>query len=265
VQIADKTIVVTGAASGIGFAIAKSCLERGGRVVLADIEERALDQASGCLADVERMSTWVVDVRRPEGLKALREHVDATFGGADILCNNAGVMPQGAPVWETPLEDLEWVAAVNLWGIVHGVREFVPGMVERARPAYIVNTASMAGFGPAPFYAGYAMTKAAIVSLSATLHGELVATHAPIGVSVLLPEAIATRLAFAERNRGTGGEAVDEDRSRDLFRGALDPDVIGARVADAIESDRFWILPPKEDPHMQGALTWMEGMKTSAS
>ena len=263
-DIAGKNVVVTGAASGIGFAIAAACLAQGGNVVLADIERRSLDAAVDALGPGDHVSTFMVDVRRPEQLNELREHVDATFGGADLLCNNAGVMPTAGLLWETPAADLQWVSEVNLWGVVHGIRAFVPGMLARGRPAHVVNTASMAAIGPSPYFAGYAMTKAAIVSLSATLREELDAVGAPVGVSVLLPEMIRTRLAFAERNRRSGDADFVEDPMLDVFKDALDPATIGARVVDAVERGRFWILPPRDDPFMANATAWMDELARSA-
>ena len=266
VDIADKAVVVTGGASGIGLAIAEACGELGARVALADIEEAALEAAQSLLAD--RGVTAIVvqtDVRHADQLERLRDEVDREFGGADIVCNNAGILPPAAMLWDTPVRDLEWAFSVNLWGIVHGVRAFVPGMIERGSPAYIVNTASMAGLGGSPLYAGYGMTKAAVVSLSNSLRDELQAVGAPIGVSVLLPEMISTRLAYAERNRGDATVQIAEDPELDVFRIGLDPAVVGDRVVSAIREDRFWILPPGDDQFMAAAVAWMDGIKESAS
>jgi NAD(P)-dependent dehydrogenase (short-subunit alcohol dehydrogenase family) len=264
VEIAGKTVVVTGAASGIGFAIADACAAAGARLALADVEPTALERARDDLAprgvDVIAVRT---DVRHVAELERLRDEVDRAFGGADIVCNNAGVMSPLVSLWESPIDDLEWEVGVNLWGIVHGVRAFVPGMIERGRPAYVVNTASMAGLGPAPHSAGYAMSKAAIVSMSCSLCEELADTG--VGVSVLLPELIRTRLAFAERNRGDGRETIDEDPAADVFKDGLDPAVIAARVVAAIHEQRFWILPPPDDYFMQAAGAWMDGIRAAST
>jgi NAD(P)-dependent dehydrogenase (short-subunit alcohol dehydrogenase family) len=263
VEIAGTTVVVTGAASGIGCAIADGCATAGARLALADIELAALERVR---ENFERRGVDVIavrtDVRLAAELEHLRDEVDRSFGGADIVCNNAGVMSSLVSLWESPIEDLEWVLAVNLWGIVHGVRAFVPGMIERGRPAHIVNTASMAGLGPAPHSTGYAMSKAAIISMSCSLRDELAETD--VGVSVLLPELIQTRLAFAERNRGDGSEMFDEDPAADVFKDGLDPAVVAARVVSAIREERFWILPPPDDFFMRAANTWMDDIRAAS-
>jgi NAD(P)-dependent dehydrogenase (short-subunit alcohol dehydrogenase family) len=263
VEIADKTVVVTGAASGIGLAIAEGFAAEGARLALADVEPEALDRVRTIFAEREVEAVAVpTDVRDAAALEQLRDEVDRAFGGADIVCNNAGVMSPLVPFWESPVADLEWVLSVNLWGIIHGVRAFLPGMIERARPAHVVNTASMAALGGAPLTAGYGMSKAAVVSLSCSLRGELQGT--PVGVSVLLPEMIRTRLAFAERNRGDGSESFEENPEADVFKGGLDPAVVASRVVDAVRDERFWILPPPDDVFMQGANAWMEEIRAAS-
>src|SRR5690242_10321782 len=131
-----KTVVVTGAASGIGFALAEAFAAEGGRLALADIEPSALDHARDVLAarGVEAIALQT-DVRDVSALEHLRDEVDHALGGADIVCNNAGVMSPLVPFWESPAADIEWVLSVNMWGIINGARAFLPGMIERGRPA----------------------------------------------------------------------------------------------------------------------------------
>jgi NAD(P)-dependent dehydrogenase (short-subunit alcohol dehydrogenase family) len=259
-----KTVVVTGAASGIGFAIADGCAGLGARIVLADVEDDALQKARTAIAErgVEVIAVRT-DVRQAQHLERLRDETDRAFGGADVVCNNAGVQNPLAPIWDAEASDLDWVFQVNLWGVLNGVRAFVPGMVERGRPGHIVNTSSMAAFGPAPSSASYAMTKAAVVSLSCSLRDELRAVDAPIGVSVVLPELIATRLAFSARNRGETTDAVDEDPEQDWSRGGLDPAVVAERITSAIGDGRFWVLPPADDFFMQAAIRWMDEIRAA--
>jgi NAD(P)-dependent dehydrogenase (short-subunit alcohol dehydrogenase family) len=263
-EISGTTVVVTGAASGIGFALAKGFVAEGARLALADVEPEALDRARAVFAErgVEAIAV-PTDVRESAALEHLRDEVDRAFGGADIVCNNAGVMSPLVPVWESPAADIEWVIAVNLWGIIHGARAFLPGMIERTRPAHMVNTASMAALGGAPLTAGYGMSKAAVVSLSCSLRGELQGTG--VGVSVLLPEMIRTRLAFAERNRGDGSAPFEEHPEADVLKGGLDPAVVAARVVDAVRNERFWILPPPDDIFMQGANAWMNEIRAAST
>jgi NAD(P)-dependent dehydrogenase (short-subunit alcohol dehydrogenase family) len=263
-EIANKTVVVTGAASGIGFALAEAFAAEGGRLALADIEPSALDHARDVLAarGVEAIAVQT-DVRDPSALEHLRDQVDHALGGADIVCNNAGVMSPLVPFWESPAADIEWVLSVNMWGIINGARAFLPGMIERGRPAHMVNTASMAAFGGTPQTAGYGMSKAAIVSLSCSLRDELAATE--VGISVLLPELIRTRLAFAERNRTDREGTFEEDPAADVFKDGLDPAVIAARVVGAVRQQRFWILPPPDDFFMQAASTWMDEIRAASS
>lgn len=265
-EIAGTAVVVTGGASGIGFAIAEAFAAEGARIALADIEAGSLDRARQTLADrgVETIAVRT-DVRDPAELEHLRDEVDAAFGGADIVCNNAGVVTSLAPLWDAPLADLEWIMSVNLWGIVHGVRAFVPGMIARGRPAHVVNTASMAGLGPAPHSAGYAMSKAAVVSMSSSLRDELRGMGSAVNVSVLMPELIRTRLAFAERNRDGVGDSFEEDPAADVFKDGLDPAVVAGRVLSAVKEQRFWILPPPDDYFMQAATAWMDEIRAAST
>jgi NAD(P)-dependent dehydrogenase (short-subunit alcohol dehydrogenase family) len=266
VDLAGKTVVVTGAASGIGFAIADACARQGARIVLGDVEVDALDRARAAIADrgVEVVAVRT-DVRERENLDRLRDATDDAFGGADVLCNNAGVSNPFAPIWEAERSDLEWVFKVNMGGVLHGLRAFLPGMIERGRPGHVVNTASMSALGPAAFSASYAMTKAAVVSLSCSLRDELQAVGAPIGVSVVLPELIATRLAFSTRNRGASTDAVAEDPEQDWSRDGISPTVIADRVTSAIRDERLWAMPPASDQFVQAALAWMDDIRAATS
>ena len=256
-KIEGSVVVVTGAASGIGRGLAQAFAENGARLVLADIEQGALDTAVAELEDGGFEATSLrADVRDFASVCAVRDHADATFGGADIVCNNAGVLPPPARAWEVPEDDLEWILRVNLYGVINGVRAFVPGMIERGRPGYLVNTASMNALAPVGQYASYSMSKGANVAFSETLAIDLAEAGASIGVSVLLPEMIKSNLGTAERNR------ADADASKRAFPpGAdpfsmmgLEPTELAARVVSAVRDERFWILPPADDPFMQQAI-----------
>jgi NAD(P)-dependent dehydrogenase (short-subunit alcohol dehydrogenase family) len=266
VNISGSTVVVTGAASGIGFAIADACAAEGARVVLADVEQAALDDALARIRAREVEAIGVcTDVRRIDDLEQLRNEVERVFGGTDILCNNAGVLAPASPTWNTPMADLEWTLDVNLWGIVRGIQIFVPAMLARGTRCHVVNTASMAAFGATPENAAYGMSKAAVVSLSCSLRDELRGVDAPVGVSVLLPEMVRTRLASAERNRGERLGSDAQEPVVDVFESGLPPAVLGDRVVGAVKEERFWVLPPANDVFAMAATAWMQDIQDSWS
>jgi NAD(P)-dependent dehydrogenase (short-subunit alcohol dehydrogenase family) len=246
-QLEGKVAVVTGAASGIGRALADRFAAAGMKVVLADVEKGALDEAvaeiSGTGAEAVGVPT---DVSDPVAVEALRDAALDRFGAIHVACNNAGVAT-GGKVWEQTLEDWQWVLGVNLWGVVHGVRTFVPVMLRQGE-GHVVNTASMAGLTSPPFMGVYNVTKHAVVTLSETLHAELQLETADVGVSVLCPGWVNTRIAEAERNR-PGQTALDDGESAmfiDVLRGfistGLDPAQVADQVHDAILDGRFYVL-----------------------
>ena len=201
----DKVAVVTGAASGIGRAIAERCAQEGMKVVLADIEESAL-----ALAESELKATGAqvlavrTDVARASDVEALAQETQSAFGAVHLLFNNAGVEPSEGWAWEDSISDWEWVLGVNLWGVIHGIRVFVPIMLKQDADCYIVNTASLAGLVTYPSEAIYKVTKTAVVSLSETLYHELQQIGAKVHVSVFCPSIVRTRLGQSARNRPAG-------------------------------------------------------------
>jgi NAD(P)-dependent dehydrogenase (short-subunit alcohol dehydrogenase family) len=200
-EFAGKVAVVTGAASGIGRALAERCAKEGMHVVLADIEPAALDRAATELsaggAEVLAVTT---DVAKAGDVEALAQQTLEAFGAVHLLCNNAGV-GAGTTVWESTPADWEWVLGVNLWGVIHGVRAFVPIMLAQGDECHVVNTASIAGLIAGPGLGVYKVTKHAVVTLSETLHYDLAMRGAKIGVSVLCPEWVNTRIMESARNR----------------------------------------------------------------
>ena len=173
------------------------------------------------------------------------------FGGVDILCNNAGVFTGGL-AWQSPRQDYKWLIDVNIWGVVHGVRVFVPLMLGQGSEAHIVNTASMAGVTNGPYTAIYSMTKHAVVGYSEALYHDLSTSNTKIGVSVLCPELINTRIGDSRRNRPKGLAGFDfNSPERELAEGSLRdlapthgvaPDVIAERTLNAIRNNRFYIF-----------------------
>jgi len=254
-DLVGKVAVVTGAGSGIGKAMAERFAAEGMRLVLADIEADALAAAEASLtASGAEVLSECLDVSDSKAIETLAERTQAEFGGAHVLCNNAGVA-SGGPVWEISEADWNWVVGVNLLAVVHGIRAFVPRMIAAGEPAHIVNTASIAGLTCPVFMSPYNVTKHGVVALSDTLRSELVATGAPIGVSVLCPGWVKTRIHESDRNRAEGVEVPDEALS-DLraavgafIAGGIEPAEVAAQVRDAIVEDRFWIRThPEMEP-----------------
>lgn len=252
-DFAGKTAVVTGGASGIGRAIGELFLARGMNVVLADIEQTTLDATVAELSASGGNCIGVVtDVSQADAVANLAEVALQTYGAIHIACNNAGVFAGGL-LWEQSLADFQWQMDVNLWGVIHGIRTFVPIMAAQGDPCHMVNTASMAAVTAMPYSGIYHMTKHGVLALSESLYHEL-SFHAPnVKLSVLCPEAINTGIAQSERNRpaaySADGDIVEND-ARALVSQALaestaagiGPEVMAQRVLDAIRDEQFYIL-----------------------
>ncbi|MFC3106648.1 SDR family oxidoreductase [Undibacterium arcticum] len=205
-NFSNKVAVITGAASGFGREFALLGAKLGMRLVLADVQQDALERVKAELeAQGAQVLAQVCDVRKADAVQALADATMARFGAVHLLFNNAGV-GSGGLIWENTQADWEWVLGVNLWGVIHGVRIFTPLMLACARqePGYqghIVNTASMAGLLNAPTMGVYNVSKHAVVSLSETLYQDLKLVDAPIGASVLCPYFVPTGIAHSHRNR----------------------------------------------------------------
>ena len=200
-NLRDRVAVVTGAASGIGLALAERFAAEGMKVVMADIEAGTLATASeGLRRQGATVLAARIDVSRPEEVERLAEETYHEFGAAHVVCNNAGVAVIGA-VHEHTLADWQWVINVNLWGVIHGVRAFLPRMLAGGDEGHFVNTASMAGLTTSAFMSVYDVTKHGVVALSESMYKELTTTGAPIGVSVVCPGLIDTNIMRSSRNR----------------------------------------------------------------
>ena len=262
-----KVAVVTGAASGIGYALAECCVRNGMKVVLADIEEPALAESARKLGAAGGTVVAVrTDVAQLTDIEALALRAQEAFGAVHLLCNNAGVGAGGA-VWESTRADWEWVLGVNLWGVIHGLRTFVPIMLGQNTEGHIVNTASVAGLLAYHPSASYQVTKHAVVALSEQLYQSLLQRHAPIGVSVLCPGWVKTRIMDSERNRPAALQnppsSVQPDPLMEAvfsaFRQAVEtgmaPERVADHVFDAIRANRFYILThPEMNPMVQQRL-----------
>lgn len=257
-EFKDKVAVVTGAASGIGRAMAERFAAEGMKVVLADVEQEALAKAESEMnAEGATAVALSTDVSKASDVAALAEKTIAAFGAVHILCNNAGVAVGGMS-WERPLKDWQWVIGVNLWGVIHGIRTFVPIMLGQNSEGHIVNTASMAGLLSGPGSAPYNVTKHAVVTLSECLHHEFALTGAKLKVSVLCPGWVNTRILDAERNRPAElqDESAEATRTpememmeqvfRKLLATGLNPDQVAEQVFRAINDERFYILTHAE-------------------
>jgi NAD(P)-dependent dehydrogenase (short-subunit alcohol dehydrogenase family) len=250
-DLQGKVAVVTGAASGIGRALAERFAADGMRVALADVEQEALARVArelaGSGAEVLAVAT---DVSRAADVEELRDRVLARFGAVHVVCNNAGVS-LGGPIWELDADDWRWVLGVNLWGVIHGVRTFVPVLLAQGDEGHVVNTASLAGLTSPAGGGAYNVAKHAVVALSETLHRDLRAIGARVRVSVLCPSYVATAILDSGRNRPHGAAPRREPspEARAKIAAGMPPADVAARVADAIRAERFYVLthPAEKD------------------
>ena len=243
-ELNGKVAVVTGAGSGIGRALAVAFAAEGMNVAIADVETGALDAVTAELrANGTTVLARTVDVSVAADVEQFATAVDVELGGADVLCNNAGVFA-GGQMWDRPLADFEWVMGVNFYGILHGIRAFLPGMIERGQPGHIVNTMSAAGLFPSAFSSPYTASKFAALGLTECLAAELAAAGAPIGVTALCPGAVKTGIASSERNRANptasdpASAFVDRMLAENTDRG-MPPADVAAMVVDAVRAGRY--------------------------
>jgi NAD(P)-dependent dehydrogenase (short-subunit alcohol dehydrogenase family) len=251
-----RVAVVTGAASGIGLALAQRFAAEGMKVVMADVEAAALDRAAATVrATAPAVLATRVDVSRAEDVERLAGETYAAFGAAHVVCNNAGVAVIGA-IHEHTLADWQWVLGVNLWGVIHGVRAFVPRMLADGDEGHIVNTASMAGLTTAPFMSVYDVTKHGVVALSESMYKEFEMTGAPLGVSVVCPGLIDTNITRSSRNRpaelaeegkaGPMAQAFGQGLADRLTTG-YPPSEVAEQVVRGIRNRRFYIVPAQPE------------------
>ena len=249
-ELSGKVAVVTGGASGIGLGLARRFVAEDMPVVIGDVEADALTAAVEKLqAEGGTVEGVVTDVTKPEQMQALADAAVARFGGVHVFCNNAGVGGGGLS-WEMPLSTWEWVLGVDLWGVIHGVRAFVPLLMQQPE-AHIVNTASIAGLVAAPFMGPYNASKHAVVAISETLFHELAMSAPHVHVSVLCPGWVNTNIADSARNRPAHLAGDEQDAAmaslatsalRQVLADGMPPDVVAGKVVDAIRSERFWVF-----------------------
>jgi NAD(P)-dependent dehydrogenase (short-subunit alcohol dehydrogenase family) len=262
-ELDGKVAVITGGAGGIGRALAECFLDEGAKVMLGDLDPASLQVAADDLAPRGAVATCVVDVTEQTSTDQLREATMDAFGAAHVICNNAGVSGRRHPMAETTDADWDWVVGVNLMGVVHGIRSFVPGLIEQGE-GHVVNTASLAGLSAVPFGAPYSATKHAVVGLSQSLSIELQASGRDVGVTVLCPDWLRSDIAESTTNWPTkrlGARPADSDDQlaqmmdavfTDAVAQAPDPLPYARKAVDAVKADQFLVLT--ETPLVHAAL-----------
>ncbi|MFE0645867.1 SDR family NAD(P)-dependent oxidoreductase [Streptomyces sp. NPDC058877] len=265
-----QVAVVTGAASGIGLAMARRFAAEGLAVVLGDVERDALEAAADELAaDGAQVLARTVDVSDPEAVRSFADAAYDAFGAVHVLCNNAGV-GSGAEgrMWEHEPNDWKWAFSVNVWGVFHGIQAFVPRMLAGGEPGHVVNTSSGdGGIAPLPTASVYAVTKAAVVTMTESLYAHLGAERARVGASVLFPGPHMLRTGLWESHRNRPERYAKQRPRRTPYRSlaqweaamkeagrevAFTPvEEVAAHVVDGIRADRFWMLPASEHSDRQ--------------
>jgi NAD(P)-dependent dehydrogenase (short-subunit alcohol dehydrogenase family) len=266
-EVTDKTAVITGGASGIGLATATTLAASGARLVLGDIEAEPLEAAVTALrADGASVVGVRCDVARLHDVERLRDAALDEFGAVHVVFNNAGV--GGGPTIGSPIELWRWVSSVNLDGVVHGIHAFLPLLLDQDE-GHIVNTASLAGLGGVPGMGPYCATKFAVVGLSESLFYDLALRGSNVGVSVLCPGFVRTRIAESARNmpdelralaRSDDHGAVEAAAAAVVAAG-IDPAIVADHVVGAIERNEFWVLPHRHVAirTTEQRLGWMRG------
>ncbi len=260
-ELSGRVAVVTGAASGLGLAFSRRFAREGMKVVLADVEREPLRNAEAELLDSGASVLAVVtDVMHQDEVNAMADRAFDTFGNVHVLCNNAGVSgPPSGVIWKIPDEAWDWVMGVNFRGVIHGLRAFLPRMIERGEEGHVLNTASIAGLYHGGWSHPYGVSKHIVVRISEGLYEDLRARNLKISTSVLCPGMVSTNFMDSERNRpaefgrATDWSTFDEvaHQRREAFvqevANSADPNDIADEVVKGIREDRFYIIPCEPD------------------
>lgn len=249
----NKIAVITGGASGIGLGVAKCCVKRKIKVVLADIEQGALNEAKELLEELGGcIRTVITDVSRPDQVERLAEVVFQEYGTVDLLFLNAGVNIR-VPLWEHTINDWDWLIGVNVMGVIHGIKYFVPKMIENKSECYLITNASIMGLMKGTD--AYSVSKHAIVALTEALHGQLKTKSNILKVSVLCPSFVRSKILYADRNRPDEFKNEVEEKSpeilanleamRKMNEGGKNPEEVGEILFDGLKKGIFYILTDK--------------------
>ncbi|MFK7898810.1 MAG: SDR family NAD(P)-dependent oxidoreductase [Myxococcota bacterium] len=270
-EFKGKVAVVTGAASGIGKAICERAAREGMHVVMADVEQ---DMLRNSASEIEGLGAEVLavrtDVSQPDELSKLAEETLERFGKVHVVCNNAGVFAGGL-TWDAIGTDWEWVMGVNVYGILHGIRAFVPILLEQNEPGHIVNTCSMAGLINTPLSGAYNVSKHAALSLTETLYHELQTKDTPVGCSALCPELINTGIGRSDRNRpahlkrpdgaGTPEQEMVENVIGASVASGIPPAEMANRVFQGIQDDQFYLLADEDTSWITACHTRLDDIR----
>ncbi|SDH88287.1 SDR family NAD(P)-dependent oxidoreductase [Nonomuraea jiangxiensis] len=246
-ELSGKVAVVTGAASGIGRALALRFAAEGMTLMLADVDHGGLAETAGLAGDA-RVLTQITDVSDAASVRHLANRCFGELGAVHVLCNNAGVF-QGGHMWTRSEEDFAWLLGVNLWGVLHGIHEFVPRMIEQDTEGHIVNTVSVAGLFARPGAGAYAVAKHAALAASQALAQDLAAIGAKLRVTALCPGAVRTRIADSARTRPPGLASTPTPDEREIHASVgraaargIEPSEVAGMVVEAIREERFLLL-----------------------
>jgi len=254
IRLRDRVVVVTGAGSGIGRGLAQAFADEGARLLLADLDASDLEETRRTLATADASASCVTDVTDPSAVERLATQAFSMDREVAVLCQNAGVAAGGV-IWEQSLEDWHWMLGANVLGLVHGLRSFVPRLIAQGVRSHVVHTASMMGLLTAPGLGAYGATKHAALAISETLRHDLARTGAPIGVSVLCPGPVQTRVHEERTRPAASRRAAEADPAREaqkrqilaLMAASHSPRAVADCVVRAVLEDRFFVFSHPEE------------------